>query len=90
MMKCEKTAREGEWDFDGACAPPEGFRSASYYGFERFTLGCWQWTRRGKNGQGVGLKKGKVQYRIRGKVRDSADVYARARLYCEGRNAQSK
>jgi hypothetical protein len=76
-MKQEKDAYEGEWDFDGACAPNEdGTRNSTH---ETFSLGCFQWVRRGKDGRGEGLKKGKVQYRIKGNAWHPAKAYQEAR-----------
>lgn len=86
-MKRPEDAREGEWDFDGACAPAEGSSVGAYGAQQTFTLGCFQWVRRGKDGQGKGLKKGKVVYRIKGDVTDSAAAYERARAHCAKRNA---
>ena len=87
-MKSADQAYEGEWDFDGACAPTEGINHGVYNGQATFTLGCFQWVRRGKDGKGKGLKKGKVQFRIKGDVSDSTDAYRRAREYCAKKNAQ--
>jgi hypothetical protein len=73
---------EGMWDFAGSCAPPEhGARLTSQ---ETFTLGCFQWVRiaRGKK-----LKKGKVQYRVKGNASDPAPAYVAARAYCAKKNA---
>lgn len=85
-MKKPEDAHEGEWDFDGACAPAEGSTVGAFAGQQTFTLGCFQWVRRGKDGQGKGLKKGKVVYRIKGDVADSASAYERARAHCAKRN----
>ena len=88
-MKDPKDAREGEWDFDGSCAPPENGGGPIWDGMETFSLGCFQWVRRGNDGRGKGLKKGKVQYRVKGLVADPADAYGRARAYCARKNAQA-
>lgn len=80
---------EGMWDFDGSCAPPEHGGAARWASQETFTLGCFQWVRRGKDGQGKGLKKGRVQYRVKGRNSSPAEAYATARAYCEKKNASS-
>ena len=86
-MKDPKDAREGEWDFDGACAPAEdGSDTSGWSAQKTFSLGCFQWVRRGKAGQGEGLKKGRICHRICGQVAALAAVYAGARAYCERRN----
>ena len=74
-MKDEKDAYEGEWDFDGSCAPPETGRGPARDGMETFSLGCFGWVRRGKDGQGRGLKKGKVTYHVKGVVSGPAEAY---------------
>jgi hypothetical protein len=87
-MKNEKDAYEGEWDFDGSCAPGEDGSWSGAGTYETFTLGCFQWVRRGKDGRGVGLKKGKVMYRIKGYVSAPKAAYLSAREYCLNKNAQ--
>ncbi|WP_411839783.1 hypothetical protein [Paracoccus sp. ME4] len=89
-MKNPDDAYEGEWDFHGSCAPEEGKTFGNYAGQATFTLGCFRWTRRGRDGAGKGLKKGKVVYRVRGDVADSAQVYQAARDYCARMNAAQK
>ena len=87
-MKDYRDAYEGEWDFDGACAPPEnGGQSRAGGLHETFTLGCFQWVRRGKNHDGTTLKKGRVVYRIKGRVSDPKPAYEAAREYCAKWNA---
>jgi hypothetical protein len=76
---------EGMWDWEGACAPD---RHGARYTFETFSVGCFQWVRRGKNGGGKGLKKGKVQYRIKGRTDEAERVYASATAYCAKKNAE--
>jgi len=71
--------------FRGACDPLAG---GARPGMETFTLGCFQWRRRGANGQGQGLKKGRVQYRIKGHVSDPHDAHRRAREFCDRKNAE--
>ena len=79
------TARvEGRWDYEGACDP---LRGGGCPGMETFTLGCFQWVRRGKYGQARGLKKGRVQYRVKGHVSDPHDAHRRAKEYCARKNA---
>ena len=75
----------GKWDYDGACDPLDG---GDYAGMVTFTLGCWQWVRRGRNADGKGLKPGKVSYRIKGYVSDPNKAHAEARAYCERKQAQ--
>lgn len=88
-MKSEKDAYEGEWDFDGSCAPPEhgGYSSQGIH--ETFSLGCFQWVRRGKDGNGIGLKKGKVQYRVEGRASSPAAAYKGAREFCAKKNKEA-
>ena len=83
-MKDATEAYEGEWDFDGSCAPKEDSSGRSY-GQETFTLGCFQWV---KMARGKRLKKGKVQYRVKGHVTEAAEAYRKAREYCAKKNAQ--
>ena len=87
MDEMKQEPYEGMWDFAGSCAPGEegGTVLTSQ---ETFTLGCFQWVRRGKDGQGKGLKKGKVQYRIKGHVSDPERAYRDARNYCARKNAE--
>lgn len=85
-MKNPKDAYEGEWDFDGSCAPPETGGYSGQGTYETFSLGCFQWVRRGKDGKGDGLKKGKVSYRIKGWVSSPAEAYQRARKFCAAKN----
>lgn len=91
-MKSEKDAYKGEWDFDGSCAPPEDGKSFSgpYGAQDTFSLGCFQWVRRGKDGKGVGLKKGKVVHRVKGRCSAPAEAYAAAREYCKKKNARRR
>jgi hypothetical protein len=88
-MKNSFDAYEGEWDFDGSCAPPETGGTARYGGQMTFTLGCFQWVRRGKDGNGVGLKKGKVTYRVKGSTSSPAEAYRKAREFCAKKNSQT-
>jgi len=81
---------EGMWDFAGSCAPAEGHAAAGWPMQETFSLGCFQWVRRGKNGTGTGLKPGKVQYRIKGRVDNSAEAYERARAFCAKKNKEER
>lgn len=87
-MKNEKDAREGEWDFDGSCAPNENGSSLRNTQYETFSLGCFQWVRRGKNGTGEGLKKGPVKHRVKGFTDRPAEAYQKAREFCARKNAQ--
>jgi|SRR5688572_7762080 len=86
-MKKEEDAYEGEWDFDGSCAPTENGAYSGHGTYETFTLGCFQWVRRGKDGKGSGLKKGKVKYRVQGRTQAPAEAYQRAREFCARKNA---
>lgn len=81
---------EGMWDFDGSCAPREDGTGSQWTGMETFSLGCFQWVRRGKDGTGAGLKKGKVQYRIKGRVDAAKIAYDAARAYCAHKNLKAK
>jgi len=85
-MKLESEAYEGEWDFDGSCAPPEDGKEITWN--HTFTLGCFQWVRRGKEGNGKGLKKGKVMYRVKGYTDNPKAAYQKAREYCARKNAK--
>ena len=75
----------GKWDYDGSLDP---LSSKPFAGMETFTLGCWQWTQRRTNGNGKGLKAGKVQYRVKGYVSDPHEAHRRAREWCEAKNAK--
>lgn len=70
---------EGKWDYDGSCDPTKGHGWGS---METFTLGCWQWVRRGKDGKGDGFKAGKVAYRIKGRVNNPQEAHDKARAFC--------
>jgi len=74
---------EGKWDYDGSLDP---LRGHPYEGMETFTLGLWQWVARGRDGNGKGLKAGKVQKRIKGHVSDPHEAHRRAREWCEAKN----
>ncbi len=86
-MKDAKDAREGDWDFDGACAPPETGSRGKWSGQETFSLGCFQWKR---CALGQGLKKGKTTYRIKGRCDNPAPAYESARAFCSKKNAEAK
>lgn len=88
-MKKPEEAYEGEWDFDGSCAPNEDGSGRTFQGQETFTLGVFQWEQMKSR---KGLKKGKVQKRIKGTVSKEgiADAYAKARSFCAERNAAAK
>lgn len=79
-MKTPDTAYDGEWDFAGANAPPEGSRSDN---FTNFSLGCFQWVR-GANGR---LKRGKVQRRFYGLHCEPGPEYTKAHEFCRRKNA---
>jgi hypothetical protein len=86
-MKKAAEAVEGEWDFEGSCAPREdGSDIPRFSGHISFTLGCFQWVRRGRDGQGSALKKGTIQHRVKGRVEDPGPAYAAARAFCERKN----
>ena len=87
-MKNAIDAYLGEWDFDDSCAPNED-GSGGYYGQSTFTLGCFQWVHRTKFGVRRGLKKGRVQYRIKGNVGAPAEAYQAARAFCAKKNSES-
>lgn len=73
----------GTWDFYGACAPNEDARELSMQ--ETFTLGCFQWV---SMARGRGVKRGKVQYRVKGSTRSPREAYDEARAFCAKKNAQ--
>jgi hypothetical protein len=80
-METSENKKPYEWDFDGACDPnkhPE-WSSAS-----TFSVGCFQWIPRSSK---KGLKRGRVEHRVRGFVSNPEEVYARARAYCAKMNA---
>ncbi len=79
---------EGMWACDGCCAPPENGAGARTTMMQTFTLGCFQYVRRGKDGQGDGLKRGRVRHRVKGQTSDPAPAYAEARAYCAAKNAE--
>ena len=66
----------GKYDYDGGCAPCLG---GTYKGQETFSIGIFRWL---PKASGKGLKRGKVVYRIRGKVSDAEKVYSRAQEIC--------
>lgn len=77
----------GTWDFYGACAPAENADGTyGYVGGETFTLGCFQWV---PMARGKKVKKGKVQYRVKGISTDPAAAFKAARDFCAKKNAQS-
>ena len=86
-MKEEKDAREGEWDFDGACAPPENGSGGRWGSQLTFTLGCFQWVRRGRFRRRGRLKKGRVRHRVKGDVYSPREAYRVAREFCAEKNA---
>ncbi len=88
-MKRHDEAYEGEWDFDGSCAPNEDGSTRNWNGQATFSLGCFQWVRRGKDSQGKGLKKGKVMWRVSGRTDAPAEAYRAAREYCAKQNARA-
>ncbi|MAM24012.1 MAG: hypothetical protein CML55_01330 [Rhodobacteraceae bacterium] len=78
---------EGMWDFDGGCAPRIG--SPDQTMLKTFTLGCFQWEKRAR---GSGLKRGKVQYRVRGLSGYQPDViraHETAERFCEAKNGRT-
>lgn len=78
---------KGMWDFDGACAPKEDGSGIPWRGMETFSLGCFQWVSRGENGQSKSLKKGRVQYRVKGRADNPKPAYEAARAYCARKNS---
>lgn len=75
MLKTRETAKAYEWDFDGACAPPEhGERNG--YQPDSFTLGIFQWVPMNRSKL---MKRGPVQERIKGTPAKKAEAYAAAR-----------
>lgn len=67
--------REYEWDFSGHCAPGEDGRTIRGT-YTTFTLGIFQWIPKKK---GTGLKRGKVQKRVKGYVSYPKEAYETAR-----------
>ena len=83
-MTDELVPYEGMWDFDGSCAPREdGIGGPMWSNQITFTLGIFQWQ---KMARGKGLKRGKVQKRIRGNVSDPKLAYDLAREFCKAKN----
>lgn len=70
------------WDFYGACAPNED-DAVAHARQETFTLGCFQWEPKSR---GPGVKKGKVRYRVKGKMDDPKKAFDAARDYCARKN----
>jgi hypothetical protein len=71
--------KEGEWDFDGSCAPkllPSGEWTRGQG--ETFTLGVFQWL--GMK-SGKGLKRGRVIKRFHGTRHDPKTTYDAAAEY---------
>lgn len=85
-MKQESEAYEGMWDYDGSCAPNRDGTGTAWHGQETFTLGLFQWVRRGRDGTGEGLKRGKVQERVKGYVGLAHEAYDKAEQICAERN----
>jgi hypothetical protein len=75
----------GTWDFYGACAPYEHgpIRRSGHQ--ESFTLGVFQWVKRAG---GKRTKRGKVVYRVKGRVDAPAEAYDAARAFCARKNAE--
>ena len=66
-----KEPKEGEWDYDGNCAPGQQGKTWN----ETFSVGIFQWLQK-KNGKG--LKRGKSICRIRGDCKNPQEVYDKA------------
>ena len=75
-------------DFEGKCAPYRDGSNPAFPTQETFALGIFQWVRRGKNGTGKGLKPGKVQQRVKGRVDAAFEAYHEAERLCAERNAK--
>lgn len=78
-------AYAGMWDFSGACAPREDGTGHRRLYQPTFTLGCFQWVSCNRS---TALKKGRVQFRVKGVTADPAPAYAEAREYCTRKNAE--
>ncbi|AQT06499.1 hypothetical protein [Acetobacter persici] len=86
-MKTPEQAFEGEWDFNGSCAPAEGSTGiyGKFLGQQTFTLGCFQWIKRSRGNK---LKQGKVQKRIKGFTSNPDEAYEKARQFCATKNSE--
>jgi hypothetical protein len=69
------------WDFDGACKPG----GVSFGHNQTFSVGIFQWI---PTADGKRLKRGKVNWRIRGLTSEAEQIYERARAECARRNSQ--
>ncbi len=67
---------EGRHGFDGEFMPN---KDSKFFPGATFSVSIFQWI---PKASGKGLKKGKVVYRVRGRVGDAEKVYARAREVC--------
>lgn len=72
-----------EWDFSGHCAPSEDGKSRRFVAYETFTLGIFQWL---PKKSGTGLKRGKVQKRVKGYISYPKEAYEKARAIVAEKN----
>ena len=71
----------GKHSYDGEFKP----RKAGYlFNPQTFSVGCFEWIPRA---DGKGLKRGRVKFRVRGKVSEAEEVYACAEKICEALDA---
>jgi len=71
-------AEPGKHDFSGNCVPRQD-GSSLYPSQETFSVGVFEWLRRGRKGDGKCCKAGPVKVRIKGLVADPAAVLAKAK-----------
>jgi hypothetical protein len=68
------------WDFFGAWDPTG---RANQHLTETFSIGCFQWV---PTANGKDLKRGKVMWRVKGRVEDARAVREKADEYCARMN----
>lgn len=72
-----------EWDWHGQFEPHR--KRNRYWNMETFSVGCFQWIPE----KLIGLKRGPVAKRFRGRTSDPQAVYAKAQAWCDERNAEA-
>ena len=76
----QTTKQPYQWDFDGAYIPDAG---PAWVGQVTFSIGIFQWVPRSSR---KGLKRGKVQFRVKGLVSDPQAAILKADRICAERN----
>jgi hypothetical protein len=75
----EQEPYAGMWDFAASCSPG----TSAWRSQITFTLGIFQWEARLS---GHGLKRGKVQLRVKGYTGEPERAFEKARAICAERN----